>query len=88
MLIKIEDADVVETKEMVGMSMSLQNGVQPLDVIPENLLPEINGSVHHEHRALLLDGNGWPEANILRVIRATHRTRAINDRNPHRGPRT
>ena len=65
---EIEGADVIEAKDVVGMTMSDQHSVQPVQMFAQSLLAKIHGDVDDQSHAIVFDEQSGAKAFIPGIV--------------------
>ena len=80
---KIERTQVVETQDVVGVTVCKKHGVHAREGGAERLLPEIGPGVDDSAVRVPTQGNRGPETLVARVGRVADLARAADGRNAH-----
>src|SRR5690349_23721485 len=68
--VKAERAQVVESKDMVGMGVRIEYRVQLAHTLPQRLLAEIGGGINQDYAPAVLDKNRRASAAVVRIGRS------------------
>src|SRR5260370_20167606 len=74
---------VVDAQNVVGVSVSVEHGVYPLDSLANSLRVEIGSGVDQNNLAAILNHYGRPSAAVVRIGGAAHRAIAANRGHAH-----
>src|SRR5262245_60371856 len=77
-------ADIVQSQDVVSVSVSVKNGVQPGDLFANSLLAKVRRGVDEYRTAVKLDKNRRPRAVVVRISRRAHAAIAPDGGNAHR----
>ena len=83
--IELQDADVVQPKQMVRVLMRVDDGVDYADLLPQQLQTQIGRSIDQQIPLGKPENGRAPRALIARMFAAADRAAAANGGNTHRG---
>jgi hypothetical protein len=82
-----DGAKVVETENMVGVAVGVEDGVDAGELIAKRLLAEVRASVDEDHSIaatmMPLKQNGWTQSAVVGIGGSTDGTIATECRNSH-----
>ena len=78
-LLEIESADVIESGNVVLVTVREQDGIQPLYSFPEHLLTEVGTRIDHEAFAINVEVNRASKPLVTVIHRPAHFTFAPDD---------
>lgn len=83
-LLLIERTNVVEAKNVVGVGVSVENGVEAIDILTQGLMAEIGRGVDDDVAAAVGKQYGRTSALVARVRGSTHFATTSQSWNAHR----
>src|SRR5260370_33483516 len=81
----IEAAQIVQSKDMVGMGVGIEYGVYLSDLVGKRLQPQFRRGVYEESMAGMANQNRGAEPSIFGIVAAAYRTVAPDIRDAVRG---
>lgn len=63
----VEGPNIVQTEDMVGVGVGVNDGIQVIDAGTENLRSEIRRRIDNDVVVPVLQQDGWPQAVVPRV---------------------
>src|SRR5207249_2729621 len=85
-LAKVVDPQVVQSHDMIRVTVGVQDGIEVIDPMPEGLLSEVAGGVHQNLARVPFQKNGGTEPPIAGIVGNADATTATDDRHAGRGP--
>ena len=77
----VETADVVQAKDVIGVAVREEDGVDAFDSGGQHLLPEVRRGVDHDRGAARhVDVDGRPQPLVARIRRSAHLAGAADHR--------
>src|SRR5512146_548738 len=80
-----ERTEVVETENVVGMPVSVEDGVNAVNTFAQGLRAEVGSGVNKDAMALPLDHDGGAGAAVMRIGGPANVAGAADGRDAHRG---
>src|ERR1700730_14392401 len=86
-LFQVEGTDVIEPKDMIGMPVGIDHGVESVHPGPHRLQAKIRGGIDHYVALAVSEQYGRSRSLIERVLRLADRAMAPERGHAHRGAR-
>jgi hypothetical protein len=77
---EIYRADIIEPEDVIGVAVRDQQRIDPVDLFPESLLPEVGGYIDDQTLIIILDHESGAQPFIARIARSTDMTGAPDHR--------
>src|SRR5688572_6387324 len=65
---KIQRPNIVESEDMIDMTVGDEDRIEPIDLRPQSLLTEIDRRIYENFRFVMLNEDGHPKSFVTRIV--------------------
>ncbi len=80
---KAQRPHVVQSQNVIGMGMRIENRVQPRDLLPYRLLAEVWRRINEDAMSVIFHHHRRPGTTVVRIVRCADAARAADRRHAH-----